>query len=105
MRNPAGRPSVDITMTNKVVHNTDEQRYEIHVDGILAGFTEAHEKGGQVVFPHTEIFEQFAGQGLGGELVAGALDDVRVRGKKVVARCPYVARFISKHDDYADLLA
>ena len=48
---------------------------------------------------------QFEGQGLASELVAGALDDVRVRGKKIVAKCPYVARFVQKHSDYADLLA
>lgn len=93
--------------TNKVVHNTDEQRYEIHVDGILAGFTQAKDKSGTdvVVFPHTEVFEQFEGQGLASELVAGALDDVRVRGKKISPKCPYVARFVQKHSDYADLLA
>lgn len=92
-------------MSHSVVHAKDEQRYEIHVDGILAGFTEAKEDGDVVVFPHTEIFDQFEGQGLASELVTGALDDVRVRGKKIVARCPYVARFVQKHPDYADLLA
>ena len=93
-------------MTNTVVHNADEQRYEIHVDGVLAGFTQAVEGDGEVVrFPHTEVLEQFEGQGLGSELVAGALDDVRARGKKIIAQCPYVARFVEKHSDYADLLA
>lgn len=93
-------------MSNQVVHNTDEQRYEILVDGILAGFTEAREDGSDVVvFPHTVVFEQFEGQGLASELVAGALDDIRVRGKKIIARCPYVARYVEKHSDYADLLA
>jgi predicted GNAT family acetyltransferase len=93
-------------MTNTVVHNADEQRYEIHVDGILAGFTEAKEGDGEiVVFPHTKVFEQFEGQGLGSQLVGGALDDIRVRGKRIIAECPYVARFVEKHQDYADLLA
>lgn len=92
-------------MTNQVVHNPDEQRYEIQVDGLLAGFTQAIENGDVVTFPHTEIFEQFEGQGLASELVTGALDDIRVRGKRVVAVCPYVARFIDRHADYADLLA
>jgi len=91
-------------MTNNVVHNADKQRYEITVDGILAGITEAHEDGDVVTFPHTKIFEQFEGQGLGSQLVSGALDDVRVRGKKIVAECAYVVRFLEKHPDYADLL-
>jgi predicted GNAT family acetyltransferase len=92
-------------MSHQVVHNVDENRYEIHVDGILAGFTQAFEQGDVVTFPHTEIFEQFEGQGLASELVGGALDDVRVRAKKIVATCPYVARFVDKHADYQDLLA
>lgn len=92
-------------MSNQVVHNPEKQRYEIEVDGILAGFTQAIEDGDVVTFPHTEIFDQFEGQGLASQLVTGALDDVRVRGKKVIAICPYVVRFIEKHQDYADLLA
>ncbi|MCD9199691.1 GNAT family N-acetyltransferase [Aeromicrobium wangtongii] len=92
-------------MTNNVVHNTDQRRYEILVDGILAGFAEAHEDGDVVTMPHTEIFEQFGGQGLGSELVSGALDDIRVRGKKIVPTCSYVERFVQKHRDYADLVA
>nr|MCW2728045.1 family N-acetyltransferase [Aeromicrobium sp.] len=92
-------------MSHNVVHNTEQQRYEIHVDGILAGFTQAREHGDVVTFPHTEVFDQFEGQGLASELVAGALDDIRVRGKKIIATCPYVARFVKKHQDYADLLA
>ncbi|MCW2800749.1 MAG: family N-acetyltransferase [Aeromicrobium sp.] len=90
-------------MSTKVIHNAGEQRYEIEVDGILAGFTQAFEAGDIVTFPHTVIFDQFEGQGLASELVAGALDDVRVRGKRIVVTCPYVTRFIDKHPDYADL--
>jgi predicted GNAT family acetyltransferase len=92
-------------MSNQVIHNPEEQRYEIHVDGMLAGFTQAFEKGDVVTFPHTELLEQFEGQGLASELVAGALDDIRVRGKLIVATCPYVAKFIDRHPDYKDLLA
>jgi predicted GNAT family acetyltransferase len=92
-------------MTNNVVHNSEKHRYEITVDGTLAGFTEAVEDGDVVTMPHTEIFDQFEGQGLGSQLVGGALDDVRERGKKIVPTCSYVARFVEKHGDYADLVA
>lgn len=92
-------------MTTTVVNNPDQQRYEILVDGILAGFTQTREHGDVVTMPHTEVFDQFEGQGLGSRLVGGALDDLRVRGKLVVAQCPYVARFIDRHPDYADLVA
>lgn len=92
-------------MTTEIVHNVPKQRYEIHVDGKFAGLTEAKPDGDVVVFPHTVIFDEFEGQGLAAVLVAGALDDVRKLGQTVVAECPYVARFIEKHAEYADLLA
>jgi predicted GNAT family acetyltransferase len=36
-------------------------------------------------------------------LVRRALDDVRSRELRVVARCPYVKSWIERHPDYADL--
>ena len=92
-------------MSNEVVHNEEKQRYEIHVDGTFAGFTQAIEDGDVVTFPHTVVFDEFEGQGLASKLVSAALDDVRSRGKKIVPECPYVARFVEKHADYADLVA
>ncbi|KAA1380823.1 GNAT family N-acetyltransferase [Aeromicrobium fastidiosum] len=92
-------------MTNSVSHNVDKQRYEIHVDGAFAGLTQALEDGEVVTMPHTKIFDEFEGQGLATQLVTGALDDIRARGKKIVAECPYVAQFVVKHPEYADLLA
>jgi predicted GNAT family acetyltransferase len=92
-------------MSNEVTFNSEKRRYEIHVDGTFAGFTEAHEDGDVIVFPHTVVLDEFEGQGLASRLVTGALDDVRSRGKKIVAQCPYVARFVEKRPAYADLLA
>ena len=92
-------------MSHNITHDVDEERYAITVDGIVAGFTEAVENGDVVTFPHTLILDQFEGQGLASELVTGALDDVRVRGKRAVVTCEYVSAFIEKHPDYADLLS
>ncbi len=92
-------------MSNEVTLNPDTRRYEIRVDDVLAGFIKGREDDEAVNLIHTEVFDEFEGQGLAAELVTGALDDIRERGKKVIATCPYVAQFIEKHPDYADLLA
>ncbi len=92
-------------MTTTVSLNVDKQRYEIFVDGTLAGLTQAIADGEVVTMPHTKVFDEFEGQGLASQLVTGALDDIRSRGQRIIAECPYVARFIEKHPDYADLLA
>ncbi|MEW2626150.1 GNAT family N-acetyltransferase [Streptomyces sp. NPDC048106] len=81
----------------------DKHRYEIHVDGVLAGFTEYLDRDEQRVFYHTEIDDAFAGQGLASRLVKEALTDVRAAGKRVVPVCPYVAGFLERHDEFADI--
>jgi len=90
----------------EVRRNEDEGRYEIVVDGRVAGFTLFRPGDeGVVVFPHTEVDEAYQGQGLSGQLIGGALDDIRARGQRIVAQCPAVARFVESHPEYADLLA
>ncbi|WP_350246657.1 GNAT family N-acetyltransferase [Rhodococcus sp. D-6] len=86
-----------------VVHNAEKQRYEVRDDAVV-GYTQYHpDDDGRLVFDHTEIDKGYSGQGLGGKLVGFALDDVRERGKRIVAICSYVDKFIEKHPDYRDL--
>ena len=54
---------------------------------------------------HTEVLPAFSGQGHAATLARGALDDARSRGLAVRPDCPYVASYIAKHEDYADLVA
>jgi len=89
----------------EVRNNAPRSRYEVSLDGRLVGFADYRAEGDIVVFPHTEIEPSMRNQGLGAELVRGALDDVRARGGTVVAQCWYVAEFIDHHPEYADLLA
>lgn len=90
--------------THRIVQRADaEHRYEIVVDGRRAGLTAYRDRGGQRVFFHTEIDDAFAGQGLATELVQGALADVRESGKRIVPVCTYVARFLERHDEFADI--
>lgn len=48
-------------MTQPTVERTDN-RYEIRIDGELAGFTEFRDRDDQRVFIHTEIAEAFQGK-------------------------------------------
>ena len=92
-------------MAIEVRNNQSASRYELVVDGDLRGFADYHETGDAIVLPHTVIEAADRGNGLGAELVRGALDDVRRRGRTVVAQCWYVAEFIDEHPEYQDLLA
>ncbi|MET8810817.1 GNAT family N-acetyltransferase [Streptomyces sp. NPDC004549] len=86
-----------------VEHNAAKHRYEIHVDGERAGLTAYLDRGDQRVFHHTEVDDAYAGQGLAARLVQEALTDVRASGKRVVPVCPYVAKFLERHEEFADL--
>ena len=54
---------------------------------------------------HTEVLPAFSGQGHAATLARSALDDARARGLTVRPDCPYVASYIEKHPEYADLVA
>jgi predicted GNAT family acetyltransferase len=88
----------------EVRDNPSEHRYEIHVDGALAGFTVYEPGESFLAFVHTEIDDAYAGQGLAKVLVTETLDDVRKRELAVLPFCPYVRSFISKNPEYVDLV-
>ncbi|MFF1833067.1 GNAT family N-acetyltransferase [Streptomyces sp. NPDC058231] len=86
-----------------VERRDDRHRYEILVDGERAGLTAFRDRGEQRVFYHTKIFDAFTGRGLAGQLVQQALTDVRAQGKRIVPVCPYVAKYLQKHDEFSDI--
>jgi predicted GNAT family acetyltransferase len=91
------------TETTQVRRNDEKSRYELTVDGELAGFAAYADNGEQRVFYHTEIAKAFGGRGLSTVLVTEALADVRATGKRAVAVCPLVAAFLRKHPEQADI--
>ena len=84
----------------EVVEIPEKNRFEIRVDGEVAGHAEYARKGNRVIFTHTEIDPAREGQGLGSKLAAGALDAVRADGHPVVPLCPFVAAYIERHPEY-----
>jgi predicted GNAT family acetyltransferase len=87
-----------------VTQNAELNRFEISVEGEVAGFSTYRDIGGRRVFRHTEIEPRFEGRGLGGRLVREALDQTRAAGLRVEPLCPFVHEFIEQHPEYADLV-
>ncbi|MFS3128641.1 GNAT family N-acetyltransferase [Nocardioides sp. Bht2] len=87
-----------------VVDAADKGRFEVHVDGALAGFTEYVDRPDARVFPHTEVDEAYAGQGLAKRVIRDGLDATRAAGKLVLPVCPAVRGFIAKNPEYVDLV-
>ena len=91
-------------MDLQVADNPDKARFEIRVDGELAGFALYHRRGQEIAFTHTQTDDRFRGQGLGGRLVQSALDEVRDRNLAVLPYCPFVKGWITGHREYAALI-
>jgi len=87
-----------------IVDNVAASRFELEIDGHVAA---AHYRRspGLITFTHTEVPKALGGRGIGSRLAGGALDLVRAQGLKVVAQCAFIAGYLSKHPEYADLIA
>ena len=88
-----------------VRQNTAENRFDILLDGEVVGSTYYEIVGNNIVFTHTEVDTNREEHGLGSQLVQAALDQVRDDTTyRVVARCPFVAHWLTKNPDYQGLL-
>lgn len=94
----SSRPEVQVT------DNPVANRYEAYVDGELAGALYYRDGPDGLVLVHTEVGDEFEGKGVGGRLVAGALDDIRARGLNVTPVCRFATAYIERHPEYADLI-
>jgi uncharacterized protein len=90
-------PEADI----QVVDAPDRSRFEIRVDGEVAGFTEYRRRPGLIAFIHTLTDPRFEGQGLASRT---ALSEARSHGLSVLPFCPFVRAYIAGHAEYLDLV-
>jgi predicted GNAT family acetyltransferase len=90
----------DVTVTD----NKERHRYEARLGGEMAGVLTYRVEDGVAILPHTEVQPRFEGRGIGGQLARTALDDARENGLKVAPWCPFIAAYIEKNPEYADLV-
>ncbi|MFJ6214922.1 GNAT family N-acetyltransferase [Streptomyces sp. NPDC092296] len=79
-------------------------RFEARQGERRAGFADYLRSADLVVLPHTEVEPEFEGRGVGGALARAALDDARARELPVLATCPFIAGWLGRHPEYADLI-
>ena len=90
-------------MPASVVDRPEKSRFELPVEGGLAPAYYCLDDG-RVVLTHTEGPERLPGQGIGSRLAKGVFESLRASGRKAVATCPFMAAYVERHPDYADLL-
>ncbi|WPB57412.1 GNAT family N-acetyltransferase [Xylophilus sp. GOD-11R] len=92
--------SSDITIHQQ----QDQQRWEARIGESLAGFCAYDREPDRIVFTHTVVQPEFEGRGVGSALAERALDDARAQGLKVRPSCRFIAAYIERHPQYADLV-
>ena len=87
-----------------VRHNEKAHRFESETDG-KTSYTEYEiSDAGAMVFTHTIVPEELEGRGIASTIVRTALDHARQNQLSIVPDCAYVASWIERHPDYADLV-
>ena len=86
-----------------ILMNEATHRFEATLGGETA-FTEYVIHNGAMVLPHTVVPPAFEGRGVGSALAKAALGYARQHGLKVKPSCPFIAGYIGKHPEYADLV-
>jgi predicted GNAT family acetyltransferase len=92
-------------MGPEVHDEPNSSRWVAHVEGVRAGVADYTLADGVLTLTHTVVESAYEGRGVGSALVRSALDSARDRGLSVVPSCPFVAGWIQKHPEYADLVA
>jgi predicted GNAT family acetyltransferase len=90
----------------EIRRNDPAHRYEALLSDQVVGFVLIRQDTpGTTVAVHTETDPAVSGRGIGGALARGVLDDLRERGEKVKPECPFIRGYITRHPEYADLVA
>lgn len=91
-------------MESDAIHdNTQRHQFELTVDGRHAR-AEYVIDGDVITFTHTIVPPALEGRGIASRLIRHGLSEARARGLRVVPQCPFVAAYIRKHPEWADLL-
>ena len=83
-------------MAHRVIDNRDAQQFELEQDGERAVL--AYERrDGAIALIHTEVPRALRGRGVGEALVAGALQQARAEGLRIIAVCSFVRHYLRTH--------
>lgn len=83
-----------------VSDNEAESRFELRAADRLAELV-YRRHGHRLVLIHTEVPADMEGQGIGGRLVAAAVDRAALEGLTVVPLCPFARGWLQRHPDTA----
>lgn len=84
----------------QITDNRTASRFELAAEGKLAELV-YRQHGNRLVLIHAGVPSELGGRGLGGALVAAALDRAKRDGLTVVPLCPFARVWLERHPDAA----
>jgi len=93
-------------MGKELAKEPDNNRYTLRIDGEMASAVDYRVSGNSISFTHTFTDPKRRGQGLSGEIVEFAVNDVEsTTGYRIVPMCWYVGEWFDRHPERAELLS
>ncbi len=86
----------------EITHNLAEHRFETWIDGKLSKLDYLQD-GNTIVMTHVGVHPDLRGQGVAGRLTEVALEYARGKSLRVIPMCSYVAAFIRRNPEFAEL--
>jgi hypothetical protein len=84
----------------QVTDNQPGSRFELTADGLASGLS-YRRNGNRLVLIHTGVPAELEGRGIGGRLVAAAVDRAAREGLTVVPLCPFARGWLERHPEVA----
>ncbi len=83
----------------QVTDNASESRFELRLDGELAGWIDYRRAGDTVALTHAEVRPELRNRGHAETMTRETLADLKQRGLRARAVCPFVVAYVRRHPD------
>jgi len=84
---------------SRVTDNESESRFELRLDGELAGIIDYRRAGDTVALTHAEVRPELRNRGHAETMTREALADLKRRGLKAQPVCPFVVAYVRRHPE------
>ena len=91
-------------MADEIINNLSMSRYELPIADGAAAVAYYTLEDGRVVLRHTEVPHEYGGQGIGKRLAQSVFESLRIEGKRVIAKCPFMASYAARNPQIAAML-
>lgn len=83
----------------QVTDNARGSRFELRLDGELAGWIDYRRAGDTVALTHAEVRPELRNRGHAETMTRETLADLKQRGLRARAVCPFVVAYVRRHPD------